>query len=552
MKISVFAANGSQLGKSWDIKTGTGAKNWHGLISRQMLSRAGGRLSIKCAVPIKDIHGYWTPDLFRPKMQLDWNIRFNCAAHRNFPFIVFFNQAQENKGCYYLDNLVDDTIVSAAMNQQSSEYDLCFEIAVLPETKEFSFHAGFQQIPWTDTPKLLRKNCTQKKAPHYPAAAWLPVYCTWYARHAALDIDYLDTNASLAAELGCGTFIVDDGWCIDETKRVTPETLPTWYDRIGDWQLSKKKLPGFKEHVAKAQKMGLKYLLWVSPFFVGIRSSLYKELTGKSDFMSKVHEGYRVFDPNNEKAAALSQERLLATMRDYKLDGLKIDFVDAVPQSPEQPRGRTVLRYMQTLTDEIKRHKKDALIEFRQYYATPLMSSLGTQFRAGDVPFDYLENIHRIAQIRVVLGDRVPVHADPVYWHTEESPLNVARHMIASLAGVPMLSMDLAALPKAQMSVVAHYLAFYLEHLETFINGEWEIKYGFDHLSFVSVSAKNERIIILLNAAAFEESAAGFKGELHVLNLSNASLCQKGLAFDCSGKLLKKAPAPCGGRWASQ
>ena len=127
----------------------------------------------------------------------------------------------------------------------------------------------------------------------------------------------------------------------------------------------------------------------------------------------------------------------------YGIDGLKIDFLDQIYPDQENPRSNNCQDFTAEITRRIRQHKPEALIEFRQAYTTPQMLSYGTQFRARDCPFDFLLNFRRIAQIRIALGDGIPVHADPAYWPSTELPVNIARHFIAMMAGVPMLSIDL-------------------------------------------------------------------------------------------------------------
>ena len=104
-------------------------------IDKKILNMADGELSIKCELPILDMHGFWTPDMFRPKMQLDWEIVFSCAAHRNFPYLSFFNQEQCNRGTIGITNNIDDSIVSVRMNQQTGNYDIEITISICEETE---------------------------------------------------------------------------------------------------------------------------------------------------------------------------------------------------------------------------------------------------------------------------------------------------------------------------------------------------------------------------------------------------------------------------------
>ena len=503
-------------------------------IDKDILKKSAGELSIRCEVPIQDMHGFWSPDRFRPKMQLDWRIEFSCAAQRNFPYLCFFNQAQINRVTIGTGNLFDDSFVSATMNQHTGSYDLEIIVSICEATDEFDFFVDLRGRYWPEIMHDYRAWVRPDWQPAYPEAAWQPVYCTWYAVHAAVERQWLEEHIDIAAALGFGTFIVDDGWCFDDMKRVTPQTIGNWYENIGDWQVSGKQLPDFKMHVARAQALGLKYLLWVSPFMIGAKSRFYSETD--CTYLCDEHEGYRIFDPADETAAAKSLKYLLDAVNNYGLDGLKIDFVDAVPQSLKAPHGRTVYKYMKKLLDKIKADNPEALFEFRQRYTTPLMLDMATQFRAGDVPFDFIENLHRIAQIRICLGDKVPVHADPVYWNPDESVINVARHMICSLAGVPMVSMDLNKLSAEHRNVIEYWLNFYKKHLDIFRDGHWRIKYEFDHLAYITVENKDEKIIFLCDNYRMHEAIDKFRGGIYLLNLSseiiNPDACT---AFDCGG-----------------
>ncbi len=500
-------------------------------VSPDILRESEGLLTIKCAIPIIDIHGYWSPDIFRPEMKLAWKIEFNSAAHRNYPLLTFFNMAHKNRASTGLSNLHDDAVISAKMNQQTGNYDIEINISITNETGEFSIFFDESDRNWTEIPADYRTFVRPDWQPDYPEAAWQPVYCTWYAVHADLKKDWLDEQAETAAEMGFGTFIVDDGWCFDEARRVTPETLTTWYNQIGDWKLSDKKLPEFKQHVKRAQALGLKYLLWVSPFMIGENSVFKKAIN--CNYLTDLHEGYRVFDPANAEASERSMSLMKNTVDQFGLDGLKIDFVDAVPQSIETPHGRVVYNYMKTLLDQIKQDNPEALVEFRQKYSSPLMLDLGTQFRAGDVPFDFIENLHRTAQIRVCLGDSVPVHADPVYWNPQESDINIARHMICAMIGVPMVSMDLNDLPKNQSDIIRNWLGIYLDNLETFKKGHWQINYRFDYLSSITVSYESEKITFLCSYPYDQDK---LKNSSLILNLGAEEIeCKEMAIYDCTG-----------------
>ncbi len=514
-------------------------------ITQKLLDDSQGLLKVRCSVPILDMHGYWTPDITRPKMKLDWKINLSSAANCNFPYICFINQGQQNRFTFASTNLLDDSILSAKMNQETGNYDMELTVSVCGDTEEFEIFTDISKRTWTEILPDYRK-AAGTAAASYPEQAWYPVYCTWYAVHAAFGIQWLEQQSDTASKLGFGTFIVDDGWCFDDIKRVKPDTIKVWYEQIGDWKTSEKKLPGFGEHIRRARAGGLKYMLWVAPFMTGIRSTFYKE--AKCGYLTDEHEGYRMFDISDKKAAKKIQDKLSGLVNKYGLDGLKIDFIDAIKPSIEKPVGRTSYNFIKGLLNNIKKDRPSALFEFRQRYATPIMLNHATQFRAGDVPFDFSANLHRIAQIRICLGDKVPVHADPAYWHPEESEKNVSRHMMSSIAGVPMISMDLNKLSAKHREIMKNWIEFYRSHLETFKNGRWLIKYHFDSISYISVTSKTEKILFLCGEHFIDLATGDFQGTLYLLNLGNRPVAFKNcLSFDPCGRPSTKGTIPVAG-----
>jgi alpha-galactosidase len=292
---------------------------------------------------------------------------------------------------------------------------------------------------------------------------------------------------------------------------------------IGDWEVSKAKFPDFRGHVEKVRSMGLKYLLWVSPALIGVKSKILREL-GPGAVSEKPFEGARTLNPADKHAATLITEKLAGLVGRLGLDGLKIDFLDYFKPDMSRPSGRAALALVSELSEKIRQSVPDALIEFRQSYATPGMTPHATQFRAGDVPFDFLDNFNRLCQIRVSMGDGVPVHSDPVFWRPDESLVNVSRHMIASLAGVPMLSMDPALMSADSKAVVKHWMDFYRAHKKTLAFGRWQISYNLSNVSFAAAVTAEESVIILNDARALDEALSLVSGDAHILNLSGAEL----------------------------
>ena len=500
-------------------------------VTQEMIRRAGDTLKIRFEQPVRNIQGYWTSDQYRPQMQLPWGLKLDSAAQRQMPFLVWFDQAGVTQAAFYLTDTADDASLQSRLSQSDSAFRLEWTIRLSPETQPFEFAADRRALPFPETAASFRQRLLPEN-PVFPAGAWDPVYCTWYAFHAAYTIPELEKNAGLAAGLGFRTFILDDGWSYDTSKRLNSSTVSEWFSENGDWILSERKLPGFADHVKRIRDMGFNYLLWFAPFLTGRSSWLYAELKKANAILLESDDGSAAADPACPLIREVVIPRILEVFRKYHLDGLKVDFVDFVHPSLSVPRGRECLKQIRSLAEQLRAVKPDALIEFRQRYTTPAMLPYATNFRANDVPFDYLENLHRCCQIRMILGDGVPVHADPVCFHPEESRVNVARHMIASLAGVPMLSADLTKISPEHLAVIRRFLRFYHDHLATFRTGHWTIRYDFGHVASVAVENETEMI-----ATAVTEIPPAPAGKNFILmNLSAGSLpFEADRIEDCDG-----------------
>ena len=182
-----------------------------------MLDRAGKVLSICGFVPYVGAAGYWHPDLSRlALMKLPWVEEFTYGANRSFPFWCLLGQSYRNCAAVGLTNVTDDCRVRASMNREAGGYELSFDIAVAP-TAPFRINVDMRPLPLEETAAAFRR-LLMPQAPCYPCGAWEPVYCTWHATHAVLSEELLEENARMARQLGFGTFIVDNGWCLTKTS----------------------------------------------------------------------------------------------------------------------------------------------------------------------------------------------------------------------------------------------------------------------------------------------------------------------------------------------
>ena len=512
MNIRIFSSQDTLLAER-PLPEGKGFRSLP--IERELLENAGGKLAIRFTLPILDIHGCWAPDNFHPSTEIPWTYDFSSAANRYMPFFLWYNMEGLNRAAFALTCVKDDARFFSSMSQAGYSLDMSWTISVTKETEPFEFLVNLDDEPFPDVIAAYCRRVTPEM-PVFPKGAWEPVYCTWYAAHAAYTIDFLERNARLAKEYGFGTFILDDGWSYDTVKRLTPETCPEWFASTGSWQLSEKKLPGFQEHVKRVQALGLNYLVWFAPILIGMGHPKFKELKERGNIVYECSDSSAAYDPADEEMKQFTLSHFLETFQKYGFDGVKVDYIDFARANVDRPHGRAAYAYARELVERIRTIRPGALIEFRQFYATPWMLPLATQFRAADVPFDFIGNLHRCALLHIMLGDGVPAHADPIWFHPEESNVNVARHLLAALAGVPMISLELDKLSPAHAAILKRHVAFYHAHLATFAKGHWTLRYALGCVSSLCVETDEERIVFHVSG---DVKLASGKRNL-ILNLS--------------------------------
>ena len=187
-----------------------------------------GIMQMRFSVPILDMHGYWVPESRTPSTKIVWVIESKSAGQRAFPFIAFFNSRQINRLSAGLTNLTDDARILAKMNQEKCTYDITIEVALGKDSQDFELIIDQRPQVWTDSLADWRK-ALALPLPEFPEGAWEPVFCTWYAVHAAVTQEWVEKNAEVASRLGFRTLIIDDG-CVSTgsfRKRNSPISKTT-------------------------------------------------------------------------------------------------------------------------------------------------------------------------------------------------------------------------------------------------------------------------------------------------------------------------------------
>ncbi|WP_350277102.1 glycoside hydrolase family 36 protein [Kribbella sp. HUAS MG21] len=302
-----------------------------------------------------------------------------------------------------------------------------------------------------------------------PDVARQAMYSTWYSDHQHVSAESVERHARASATYGTEAVIVDDGWQTDDTRR--------GYAYCGDWEPTSSTFPDMAAHVRRVHELGQRYVLWLAPPLIGVHSKAWEHLQDRTLGFAD-GEVVAVLDPRYPEVREHLLECCIRPVRDWGVDGLKLDFIDSwarddVPPAPDGDCASVdegVERFLQAVTDELRGLRPDVLIEFRQDYVNPRLWQFGTFLRAGDCALDPVENRVRTIDCRLLAGDRA-VHSDMLMWHPAASPENVALHFVNALFSTPQVSMEPDALSPDHERVVRHWLGFQRDHADVLLHG---------------------------------------------------------------------------------
>ncbi|WP_107103796.1 MULTISPECIES: alpha-galactosidase [unclassified Streptomyces] len=307
--------------------------------------------------------------------------------------------------------------------------------------------------------------------PGVAPAARMPAYSTWYSLHQNLDAAVVERQAALAAELGCDSIIVDDGWQTADRTR--------GYGHCGDWEPNPEAFPDPAAHVAEVHRLGLAYLLWYAVPYVGRHNDAWDRFKGMT-LREVPRLDAAVLDPRHPEVRAYLIEKISRSVEEWGMDGVKLDFIDqfAVADPPPAPPGADradvhegVRRLLADLDARLRRTRPDVIVEHRQPYVSPGLWPYATMIRTVDCPLSPSENRQGTVDCRLIAGP-LAVHADMIMWHAAERPEAVAVHLINALFSVPQISVDLAAQTPDQLATLRFWLGVFRDHADVLQLGE--------------------------------------------------------------------------------
>lgn len=311
---------------------------------------------------------------------------------------------------------------------------------------------------------------TNEIVPCYiPEATKLPVYSTWYSWHQNLKAEELIQECIQAKKMGMETIIVDDGWQTNDNNR--------GYGFCGDWELEPTKFSDIKDFVEKVHAIGMKVMFWFSLPFLGKHAKCYDEF--KSMILDE-HPTCCVLDPRYPKVRNYLIEKYIRAIRDWGLDGLKLDFINLFKMMEYTTPKHEDMDYenlydalncmMTSIKEKLQEINPEIMLEFRQMYIGPLMQTYGNIFRVSDCPCDALTN--RVSAIDMRLNmPSIVVHSDMIMWNYQDCVESAAKQLLSIFFTVPQISVRLKDVPNSHKQMLEHYLSVWLSNKDVLLDG---------------------------------------------------------------------------------
>jgi len=478
---------------------------------------------IAFAIDHIDMPQRWTGVNGRTGIPPDWSGRIDSKLCGGLPLIALLDDSDRNRFCMTVSEATRRIVMKCGVREDDARVSWGVEFFKDPEAPLSAYEVRLRfdrrdvffgdaiadGVAWIGL-----------KAADVPESAFDPLYSSWYSFHQNLTDRAIEEECALAAKMGMKTLILDDGWQMEGRG---------WgYGTCGDWEADKSKFPDMAAHVARVHALGMKCMVWYAPPFVGFKSKNYKRFEGKYLYTDRGRKA-GILDPRFPEVRAFLCGVLSGAMRDWQLDGLKLDFIYCFTFRGEDPAvkenyaGRDIKslpeavdRLMKEIHASVTAVKPDALIEFRQPYMGPGMRQYGNLFRAHDCPGDLAQNRCSIANLRLT-SVGAAVHSDMLMWNPADTPENAARFVLSSIFGTVQYSVMLRTLPEGQRRMLAHWIGFAEAHRETLLKGRFRPHgFGLNYPVIEAESAK-ERIVAVYDGESVARCGRSDR-DIYVIN----------------------------------
>lgn len=501
-----------------------------------------------------DFYSVWSPKISGQNMRHlgpNWSKRkTESRLASGMPVHSIVSLSGNNRATIAVSDAKTPISIATGIREETAAADCTVEFFTQPTAalKDYTatIRIDMRDIPFYDsiydTVSWWETDCGYHSA-YIPEHARLPMNSLWYSFHQELDPDEIVRQCELSKPLGMDTVIVDDGWQTDDNNR--------GYAYCGDWELATSKIPDMREFVERIHNTGMKVMLWYSVPYLGIYSKKYDEFKDKLlDY--DVRYKHFALDPRYKEVREYLVGIYTEAVKNWGLDGLKLDFIDAFRLTaesikPDPRRDYTSLEdaidvLMKEITDSLYKINPEILIEFRQSYVGPTIRKYGNMLRAADCPNDALRNKISVVDLRLTSG-KTPVHSDMLMWNYEDTVESAALQMADILFSVPQISVRIDKLSDSHYKMLKFYLDFWKKNQNVLLDGKLTASTPESFYGKVSAKLGEEEIVALYSDTSVKMNAQ----KTTVVNASHADTIYfdgfEGKSYEivnCMGEIVEK------------
>lgn len=541
------------------------------------------RCTLALRAPIRGAVACWTPQHVHFEMPLPWTAaRVGANAARDLPLYANVGPDGAARLVLAVSECVRRVAIRGVVDEFRADEDLSVSFFTEPEDPLARYAVRIRLDtrvrPFADALSEASRWLDGFAAPPsaaspIPDAARRPWYSTWYSHHHALSPAAVLAEARAAKSLGMRGLLLDSGWDLRRPVRGVPRESPS---KIGDWRPDPAKIPDMRALARAVRAEGLSFVLWSALPFVGEHSRAWRAWKDKLLWV-RDWGGHRVgiLDPRFPDVRAHLAALFARVVRDWELDGLKLDFIDsfelrasapatapgaeAAPNLPPGEAGaaaaaplagrdfasvpRAVVALMEEVSAAVRAANPRALVEFRQGYVGPAMRRFGNMLRASDCPSCIATNRIKTVDLRLTSG-ATPVHGDMLEWDPGATAEDAMLQLLSCLFAVPQISMRLAELPPRHRAALRFWLRFWNAHRATLLDAPLRPLHPECAYPVVAAAGASETVTAVYQSGAVADAwqggaAAGFLANatgVAGLAVRFASRPASLEIFDCAGR----------------